>query len=416
MQDASSHKLFMPDIDLEQLRDDKWRLNGIPARTIEDARSFLESVGFCMMYPQRQTVLAPTFIGAWVGSDENLPTWQHAFADPRAQEATTLMVRMLRERDAYEANLFNENALLVAASIFPYFYALAGDRSPKQPPKAGPRSEYSQLAADTFALIQRKGPISKQQMREDLGGSVSLVALDHMLGELWSRLRITRVDYDNQGGSSWDVLYRWSPEAVREGMEISVGEALSFLISKYLDCVIAADQQEIELFFGNFVSRSRVKDAVNLLLNARELSYVRVGNRLLLEITPAKAAVVHAPVPRPKPVARRSDQRRPSSTRSSGSRFSSPRPAGARPAGPSEVGSTPPRTMPSDPRPARAKPSGPRPPGSRPSGPRPPGSRFSSPRSPGSGPSGPRPPGSRPSGPRSPGAKPRGPRPPRRGP
>jgi Winged helix DNA-binding domain len=411
----------MPDIDLDQLRDDKWRLNGIPARTIEDARSFLESVGFCMMYPQRQTVLAPTFIGAWVGSDRDLPTWQHAFADPRAQEATTLMVRMLRERDAYEANLFNENALLVAASIFPYFYALAGDRNPKQPPKAGPRSEYSQLASDTFALIQRKGPISKQQMREDLGGSVSLVALDRALGELWSRLRITRVDYDNERGSSWDVLYRWSPDAVREGMEISVGEALSFLISKYLDCVIAADQQEIELFFGNFVSRSRVKDAVNLLLNARELSYVRVGNRVLLEITPSKAPLVHAPVPRPKPVARRPDERRPSGKRASGPRFSGPkfsgpRPASARPAGAGPAGSNPPGTRPSDRRPPDARPSGPRPPIARPTGPRPPGSRFSGPRSPGSRPSGPRPPGSRPSGRRSPGAKPRGPGPPRRRP
>jgi hypothetical protein len=36
----------MPDLDLDQLRNDKWRLNGIPARTIEDARSFLESGGF----------------------------------------------------------------------------------------------------------------------------------------------------------------------------------------------------------------------------------------------------------------------------------------------------------------------------------------------------------------------------------
>ena len=37
------------------------------------------------------------------------------------------------------------------------------------------------------------------------------------------------------------------------------GEALSALLSKYLDCVIAADQQEVESFFGNFVPRSRVK-------------------------------------------------------------------------------------------------------------------------------------------------------------
>jgi hypothetical protein len=391
----------MPDIDLTQLRSDKWRLNGIPARTIEDARSFLESVGFCMMYPQRNTVLAPTFIGAWVGSDEDLPTWQHAFADPRAQEATALMVRMLREHDAYEANLFNENALLIASSIFPYFYALSGDRNPKQPPKAGQRSEYSQLAVDTFALIQRKGPISKQQMREDLGGSVSLVALDRALGELWSRLRITRVDYDNTGGSSWDVLYRWSPDAVREGMEISVGEALSFLISKYLDCVIAADQQEIELFFGNFVPRSRVKDSVNLLLNARELSHVRVGNRLLVQITPAKSAVVHAPIPRPKPVARRPSEQRP---KFSSARPSGPRPPGGRPAGSRPAGPRPPSSRPSGPRFSDSKPSGPRPPSSRSSGPRPAGSKFSGPRS------------SRPSGPRSPGSKPRGPRPPQRRP
>jgi 23S rRNA pseudouridine2605 synthase len=378
-----------------------------------------------MMYPQRNTVLAPTFIGAWVGGDENLPTWQHAFADPRAQEATALMVRMLREHDAYEANLFNENALLISSSIFPYFYALSGDRNPKQPPKPGPRSEYSQLAVDTFALIQRKGPISKQQMREDLGGSVSLVALDRALGELWSRLRITRVDYDNTGGSSWDVLYRWSPEAVREGMEISVGEALSFLISKYLDCVIAADQQEIESFFGNFVPRSRVKDSVNLLLNARELSHVRVGNRLLVQITPAKSAIVHAPIPRPKPVARRPSEQRPkfSSARLSsprppgtGAKPSGPRPSGPRPAGPRSAGPRPPSSRSSGPRFSDSKPSGPRPPGSRPSGPRPTGSKFSGPRSPGSRPSGPRPPRSRPSGPRAPGSKPRGPRPPQRRP
>ena len=86
-----------------------------------------------------------------------MPTWQHAFADPRAQEATALMVRMFREHDAYEANLFNENALLISGSIFPYFYALSGDRNPKQPPKPGPRSEYSQLAVDTFALIRARG-------------------------------------------------------------------------------------------------------------------------------------------------------------------------------------------------------------------------------------------------------------------
>jgi hypothetical protein len=285
----------MTDQELGELRQKKWRLDARPVRTLEDARSFLESVGFSMMYPLKQPILAPTFVGAWMGSNQRLPTWQHAFSDPRIQGSTDLMVRLLRQRDAYEANLFDENNnFLVAASIFPYFYALVGERNPKQPPQAGPRSEYSQLACDAFEVVRREGPVSKQRMQEVLGGSISLAALDHALGELWSKLRITRVDYSASAGSSWDVLYRWSPDAVREGMNLSVGEALTALISKYLDCVVAADQQEVEAFFGNFVPRSRVREAVNALLAARELDFVRAGNRTLIQIMPPKLA----PVPR----------------------------------------------------------------------------------------------------------------------
>jgi 23S rRNA pseudouridine2605 synthase len=304
----------MTEQELTELRREKWHLTGQTVRTLDEARAFIESVGFCLMYPMRQQALVPTFMGAWAGTSAGMPTWQHAFADSRAQEATELMVRLLRERGAYEVNRFDENnAFLIAGSIFPYFYALVGDRNPKQTPKPKPHSEYTPLAADAFELIRSEGPISKQKMQEQLGGSVSYAALDHGLGELWSRLRITRVDYNPTEGAFWDVLYRWSPDAVREGMNLSVGEALSALLSKYLDCVIAADQQELEAFFGNFVPRSRVKESVNALLNARELSFLRVGNRSLVQITPAKVEpTVRVAGPRPAPGPRKtSAPRRP---------------------------------------------------------------------------------------------------------
>ena len=153
---------LMTDLELEQQRQAKWRLNGQPIRTIEDARAFLEDVGFCLMYPRRPALLVPTFIGAFAGGDDRLPEWQHAFKDPRAAQATELMVRLLRERSAFEANLFEENnGLLIAGSVFPYFYALMGERNPKQAPKPGTRSPYSQLACDAYALIQRAGALSK---------------------------------------------------------------------------------------------------------------------------------------------------------------------------------------------------------------------------------------------------------------
>jgi len=282
----------MTDSELQQARAQKWHLDGHPVHTIEDARAFLEAVGFCLLYPVRPPVLAPTFVGAWVGADDRLPTWQHAFADQRAQDAKELMVRMLRERAAFEANLFEENnAFLVAASVFPYFYALVGERNPKQPPKAGPRSEYSQLACDAYEIIRHEGPISKQKLGETLGGSVSGAALDRALSELWSKLRITRVDYKASEGTFWDVLYRWAPDAVREGISFSVPEALSALLTKYLDCCMAADQQEVESFFGNLVPRSRVKEATKALLAARELTFVYVGSRSLLQVAPSRSVL-----------------------------------------------------------------------------------------------------------------------------
>ena len=283
----------MTDQELHQLRSTRWHLDGRPVRTIEDARAFLEAVGFCLLYPLRAPVpmplVVPTFIGAWVGSADRLPTWQHAFADPRARDASELMVRLLRERGAYEARLFEENnAFLVAPSVFPYFYALVGERNPKQAPRPGPRSEFSQLACDAFEVIRDQGPLSKVALAEKLGGSLSKVGLDRALTDLWARLRITRVDYNPAEGAFWDVLYRWAPDAVAEGVGFSVPTALTALVSKYVDGVVAAEPAEVETFLGNFMARSRVNEAVKALLAARELSFLLVGKRSLLQVTPAR--------------------------------------------------------------------------------------------------------------------------------
>ena len=75
------------------------------------------------------------FLGADAGSANGLPDAKHAYADSRTQSAIELMVRLLRERHAYEINFVPESSLLVSAELFPSFYALVGDRTPKAPPK-----------------------------------------------------------------------------------------------------------------------------------------------------------------------------------------------------------------------------------------------------------------------------------------
>ena len=47
----------MTDPELLEARTHKWRLDGQPVHIIEEARAFLESVGFCLMYPDRKSVV-----------------------------------------------------------------------------------------------------------------------------------------------------------------------------------------------------------------------------------------------------------------------------------------------------------------------------------------------------------------------
>ncbi len=277
----------MTEQELEQQRATLWHVDGAPIRTTEEARSFIEAVGFAVTYPERAFPLVPSFIGAYVGSKAGLPDVRHAFADQRAQDATELMVRLLRERSAFELGLAGDIDLIISAQLFPYFYALVGDRNPKAPAKIKAQgAAVSELAVRVFESLQKSGPMTKTQLQAAVGRDASLPALDRALLELWSILKITRVDYKPADGASWDVLYRWAPDAVKEGLNISVPEAISALVSKYLEGVVAAEQEEIEQFLSHLTSRSKVREAVNALLAARELSFVTIGPKTLIQMTP----------------------------------------------------------------------------------------------------------------------------------
>jgi len=309
--------------ELQDLRRHKWRVD-TPTRalfTADDARAFLHEVGFCLEYAPRTPVLAPTFIGAVTGSDAKLPSAKSAFLHPRVHDARELKTTLLRERSVFEAGFGEDDNLLIAAAEFPYFYALIGDRNPKVPPSAGERGE-RMLLRRAFELIQEHGPIAETDLRKRLGESVSDVALSRTLSDLRQKLRVVRID--ESGGAVWDLLLRWAPEMVNQGKQISAQEALSALLSKYLEICIAVEQKDAEEFFGHIVPRSRVAEIIKALSAAREVGFISVSGRTLLRNVPrvseeekaAKQAAASAPrtfVKRPRPERPAMDLARPSS-------------------------------------------------------------------------------------------------------
>jgi len=277
--------------ELHQRRAQLWRVNRNPIRTFEDAKSFLDSVGFCLMYPVRSLPVMPTFIGAYAGSAADLPDAKHAFADPRTQAATDLLVRLLREQHAYEVNLLPGSTVVFSGPLLPFFYALLGDRKPRAVPRTKAQgAKLSPLAIKVFETIEKHGSVSNQQLQELISRELSVAALDRALSELWSILKIIRVDFREGEGACWDLLYRWAPKAVIEGAQLSLPEALSALIGKYLEAVVAAGEEEMEQFFSHLAPRSKVREAVHALLAARELSFVPVGSKTLIQLPSAQEA------------------------------------------------------------------------------------------------------------------------------
>lgn len=271
--------------DLQQQRAARWRTDGQrPIRTSEDARAFIDSVGFALIYPTRPVVTAPTFIGAVLGTNEDLPIASKAAVDPRTQLSSELVLRLLNDRLAFEVPFGEAGSLLVSATEFPYFYALLGERNPKSLPSEGVRGEKT-LASHTFKLLAKQ-PMTEQEMLSAHGKGISESALARALHELWSKLRAVRVDLLDRTAESpkWDVLYRVAPAQVNRGAHLSQAEALSALISKYLETVFAAELREIEEFFGQVTSRSKVSEVMKALTAAREFESTVVGHTSMVRL------------------------------------------------------------------------------------------------------------------------------------
>jgi hypothetical protein len=278
----------MNELELQHLRREKWRLEGEPLRTLEEAREFVDSVGLCLMYPVLPMPLLPTFIAASIGSDQQLPSSKIKALDSRAENAEALAHRLMHEKFVFMSPVYG--GLLISQPVFPYFYALNSDRKPKQPLRSRQRGKASPLAEHTFLKLEAHGPLNAAQLQERLGGELSPSAIGRVLHELWEALKIVPIDYSSDSGNTWDVLYRWAPEPVSEGVRLSDAEALSALISKYLDSVVAATQEDVEDFFSAFASRSRVRQVMNALLAAREFSYLPGEGKTLITVTHREAA------------------------------------------------------------------------------------------------------------------------------
>ena len=234
------------------------RQNGLGTLTFEDARTWIEETGLCLFLPRRQFLssVAPSFVEAIAGRRDMTPDSRQIAA------AEELLVRLETSDVAVRLNLQGmpgeQPDFVVASWVLPYVYALRGDRDWRRNPQLTGSRAVSQLAVQTYKLLEA-GDQTVSQLKHALGREVTEAAVLRAITELWQQLRIIPVIPEAGRAAKWQLLRTRYQKAIAEGASTSQVTAISVLASIYLQAVIAASMEEVEVFLSPLTARSKVR-------------------------------------------------------------------------------------------------------------------------------------------------------------
>ena len=255
---------------LEASRAERMRHNGHGALTFEDARTWIEETGLCLFLPRRQfsASIAPSFVEAVAGQQNATPDQKHIAL------AEELMVRLDIDGVAVRLNLLGQPGeqpdFVVAAWVLPYVYALRGDRDWRRSPQLTGSRQVSQLAVQAYKLLEA-GDTTISSLTHTLGREVTEGAVLRAITELWQQLRIIPVVSAPGKAAQWQLLRTRFQKAIAEGASTSQVTAISVLASIYLQAVIAATMEEVELFLAPLTARSKVREVLRGLVATRQV-------------------------------------------------------------------------------------------------------------------------------------------------
>ena len=272
-----------------QLRDarlKRWHQTGEALQTAENLRSWVNAAGLIQFAPQPQIVApAPTFVEAVVGTSSSEPTLQ------QISDARGLLARLVADGAAVPLNLLGAHGapgdtpdFVASAAVFSYVFTLRGDKAWKQPPATSGPIKVSNLALAAYEAISTKGPLSAYDLTTQLGKEVTEAACTRSLNELWGHLRVIPLIAADGRATTWELTSARFSKQIKAGANAGIPSAVSALVSLYLGQTMAASEDEIESFISLLAPRSRIRDVVHTLLNARQLDTLVIEGKTLLHV------------------------------------------------------------------------------------------------------------------------------------
>jgi hypothetical protein len=228
------------------------RTSTLRIRRIEEARAFLDEVGFCHFWPIKGIEM-PNLFHAIAGRVRSVP---NAHNDPDLSRCWGWKDSALDKRWWYYAKVLRRRATLISHHILPYFYACTENY--------GDLDDYLEEYRDgtmtaeakrIYEALLQHGPLDTVRLRREarMTAESAKSRFERALVELQVGFKVLPIGVAEAGAWRYAFVYeivqRYYPDLPQRARPIKRSEARRRLIAQYLDNVVAADRGTIRRVF-----------------------------------------------------------------------------------------------------------------------------------------------------------------------
>ena len=236
-------------------RDSRYRRHtGRTLQTEDQARQFVDEVGFCFLFPA-PGIEMPSLWEAINGRSRDIPKHHH---DHALSLSWSWKDSLPSRKQLWYGKLLRGKPMFVSFTLLPTFYALSENY--------GELDDYQQQFADgrmsveakaIYEILLAEGPLSTNALRKGanlFGGGEIARRFERGMAELQADLKIVKsgTSDDNRWKYCYvyDLLLRWRPGLAAEARAISGRAARQRLLLTYLHNVAAAPLPAVQRLFG----------------------------------------------------------------------------------------------------------------------------------------------------------------------
>jgi hypothetical protein len=228
------------------------RTPSLRLQTVEEARSFVEEVGFCHFWPIKDVEM-PNLFHAIAGRVRPVPMKHN---DPDMTKCWGWKDRSLGQRWWYYGKMLRRKATLISLQMLPYFYACSenfGDLDDYlEEYRAG---TLTVEARQIYEALLEHGPLNTVRLRREarMSAESAKARFERALTELQVGLKVLPVGVAEAGAWRYafvyDIVQRHFPDLPEKARQIKRSKARRALVLRYIDNVVAADRAMIRRVF-----------------------------------------------------------------------------------------------------------------------------------------------------------------------